>query len=183
MRTSQIAIFLDSTSTTFIGLPDDIKIVTNNKVHDDDEVWKMASGKVRWQWSSQLICSFGEAVFLVSILIRQRLKKIFKKWANTFAFLWKALPNTSQIPFFQILSFSKNMCVGIPFGLLKEVRVDAVHFHMILMIILVHQWFLSNYFLDVQINIHHPSKLQLDHHLERKIRRQAARLRGERPAQ
>ena len=52
-----------------------------------------------------------------------------------------------------------------------------------LMIILVHQWFLSNYFLDVQINIHHPSKLQLDHHhLERKIRRQAARLRGERPA-
>ena len=34
------------------GLPDDIKIVTNNKVHDDDEVWKMASGKVRLQWSS-----------------------------------------------------------------------------------------------------------------------------------
>lgn len=127
------------------------------------------------------ICSFGEADFLLSIQGKGWNK--YSKNELILAFLWKALPKTSQILFFQILSFSKNMCVGIPFGLLKEVRVDAVHFHMILMIILVHQWFLSNYFLDVQINIHHPSKLQLDHHLERKIRRQAARLRGERPAQ
>ena len=30
------------------GLPDDIKIVTNNKVHDDDEVWKMCKWKSTW---------------------------------------------------------------------------------------------------------------------------------------
>ena len=44
MGTSQIAIFLDralASSEVWMvlgGLPDDIKIVTNNKVHDDDEV-------------------------------------------------------------------------------------------------------------------------------------------------